>query len=258
MRRVIYAVNAAVPSSPAVNTASPGASASPAEKRRYVREMFSAIAPTYDFLNHVLSLNIDRSWREQALRRLGWEARPDGRYLDACAGTLDFGAALLRRPGFRGRVVGADFALPMLRLGAGKAEGRVLAAGSDALQLPFADGTFDGAFVGFGVRNLADLDAGLVEMRRVLRDGARLVVLDFTTPGFAPLRALYLFYFRRVLPLVGRLVSGHPTAYAYLPSSVKEFPAPAALRARMERAGFRECGWRLLTGGIAAVHWGKR
>ena len=245
MRRVIYAVNAAVPPSPV-------------EKRRYVREMFSAIAPTYDLLNHALSLNVDRSWRRRALRRLGWEHRPDGRYLDACAGTLDFGAALLRQPGFRGQVVGADFAIPMLRLGAGKAEGRVLAAGSDALQLPFADGTFDGALVGFGVRNLADLDAGLVELRRVLREGARLVVLDFTTPAFAPMRALYLFYFRRVLPLVGRLVSGHPTAYAYLPSSVTEFPAPAALRARMEGAGFRECGWRLLTGGIAAVHWGKR
>jgi len=241
-----------------VNTASPGASAAPTEKRRYVREMFSAIAPTYDLLNHVLSLNVDRSWRERALRRLGWELRPGGLYLDVCAGTLDFGAALLRRPAFRGRVVGADFAIPMLRLGAGKAEGRVLRAGSDALQLPFADGTFDGAFVGFGVRNLADLDAGLSELRRVLRDGARLVVLDFTTPAFAPLRALYLFYFRRLLPLVGRLVSGHPTAYAYLPSSVKEFPAPAALRARMEGAGFRECGWRLLTGGIAAVHWGER
>ena len=241
-----------------MNSASPGANATPAEKRRYVREMFSAIAPTYDLLNHALSLNVDRRWRARALGRLGWEARADGLYLDACAGTLDFGVALLLRPGFRGRVVGADFAIPMLRLGAPKAAGRVLRAGADALRLPFADGTFDGAFVGFGVRNLADLDAGLAELRRVLRGGARLVVLDFTTPASAPLRALYLLYFRRVLPLVGRLVSGHPTAYAYLPASVQEFPAPAALRVRMEGAGFRECGWRLVTGGIAAVHWGER
>jgi len=241
-----------------VKTAPAGAAEPSAGKRRYVREMFSSIAPTYDFLNHLLSLNIDRAWRDRALRCLGWEARPEGRYLDACAGTLDFAAALVRRPGFRGTVVGADFAIPMLRLGSRKADGRVLRAGSDALVLPFADGTFDGAFVGFGVRNLADLDAGLVELRRVLRAGARLVILDFGMPAFAPLRALYLFYFRRVLPLVGRLVSGHPTAYVYLPSSVMEFPAPAALRARMEGAGFRECGWRLLTGGITAVHWGER
>jgi demethylmenaquinone methyltransferase / 2-methoxy-6-polyprenyl-1,4-benzoquinol methylase len=251
-------VKAAVPPSDVVSTALPGAAGTPAEKRRYVREMFSAIAPTYDVLNHLLSLNIDRSWRDRALARLGWEARPGGRYLDACAGTLDFAAALMAKPGFRGAVVGADFALPMLRLGGAKAGGRILRAGSDALQLPFADGTFDGAFVGFGVRNLADLDAGLRELRRVLREGARLVVLDFTTPTFAPLRALYLLYFRRVLPLAGRLVSGHPTAYAYLPSSVLEFPAPAALRQRMERAGFRDGAWELLTGGIAAVHWGER
>lgn len=247
-----------MPSSPVVRPAPQGAAETSAEKRRYVRAMFSAIAPTYDLLNHVLSLNIDRSWRNRALARLAWEARPDGRYLDACAGTLDFAAALLAKPGFRGAVVGADFAVPMLRRGVAKAGGRVLRAGSDALQLPFGDGTFDGAFVGFGVRNLADLDAGVVELRRVLREGARLVILDFTTPTFAPLRALYLCYFRRLLPLAGRLVSGHPTAYDYLPSSVLEFPAPAALRQRMEQAGFRNCGWRLLTGGIAAVHWGER
>jgi demethylmenaquinone methyltransferase/2-methoxy-6-polyprenyl-1,4-benzoquinol methylase len=251
-------VNAAVPPSQSVSTALPRAGETPADKRRYVREMFSAIAPTYDLLNHVLSLNIDRSWRDKALARLGWEARPEGRYLDSCAGTLDFAVALVGKPGFRGSVVGADFALPMLKLGGAKAGGQVLRTGSDALQFPFAEGTFDGAFVGFGVRNLADLDAGIAELRRVLRDGARLVILDFTTPTFAPLRALYLFYFRRLLPLAGRLVSGHPTAYAYLPSSVMEFPAPAALRQRMERAGFRHCGWRLLTGGIAAVHWGER
>ena len=247
-----------MPPSDVVSTALPGAVGTPAQKRRYVREMFSAIAPTYDVLNHLLSLNIDRSWRDRALTRLGWEARPEGRYLDACAGTLDFAAALMAKPGFRGVVVGADFALPMLRLGGAKAGGRILRAGSDALQLPFADGTFDGAFVGFGIRNLADLDAGLTELRRVLRDGARLVVLDFTTPTFAPLRALYLFYFRRVLPLAGRLISGHPTAYAYLPSSVLEFPAPAALRQRMEGADFRGGAWELLSGGIAAVHWGER
>jgi len=254
----MYAVNAALLASPAVKASPDGSGAPSAEKRRYVREMFSAIAPTYDLLNHFLSVNIDRSWRERAVARLRWEARPGGRYLDACAGTLDFAATLLTQPGFRGSVVGADFALPMLRRGAGKANGRALRAGADALELPFKEGTFDGATVGFGVRNLADLDAGLVELRRVLRNGARLVILDFTTPAFAPMRALYLFYFRRALPFVGRLVSGHPTAYDYLPSSVMEFPSPPVLEARMARAGFRECGHQLLTGGIAAVHWGER
>jgi len=228
------------------------------DKRRYVRETFSAIAPRYDLLNHLLSLNIDRGWRRKAVDRLGWEARSNGLFLDACAGTLDLGAVLAGRAGFSGRVVGADFATPMLRLGAGKAGGRIRAAAADTLELPFRDGTFDGATVGFGVRNLADLDAGLRELARVLRPGARLVVLDFTTPPSAPVRALYLFYFRRILPLVGRLVSGHPTAYAYLPASVETFPPPAALSERMARAGFAECGFRLLTGGIAAIHWGKR
>jgi len=258
MRRVIYAVDAALPESPEVTGSPAAAEGPPGDKRRYVREMFSSIAPTYDLLNHLLSVNIDRSWRDRAVARLGWEARPDGLYLDACAGTLDFAAALCRRPGFRGTVVGADFAVPMLRAGGGKAGGRILRAGSDALQLPFADQAFSGATVGFGVRNLADLDAGFVELHRVLADGARLVVLDFTTPSFAPMRALYLFYFRRVLPTVGRWISGHPTAYDYLPSSVMEFPSPPALRSRMERAGFRSCGYELLTGGIAAVHWGER
>jgi demethylmenaquinone methyltransferase/2-methoxy-6-polyprenyl-1,4-benzoquinol methylase len=229
------------------------------DKRRYVREMFTAIAPRYDLLNHLLSLNIDRAWRRKAVDRLGWEGRVRGLFLDACAGTLDLAAELASRSGFSGRVVGADFAHPMLRLGAGKVAGSsVFGAAADTLDLPFRDGIFDGAMVGFGLRNLEDLDAGLRELRRVLKPDARLVVLDFTTPPSAAIRALYLFYFRGVLPLVGRLVSGHPTAYAYLPASVVEFPPPQALAQRMADAGFGDCGFRLLTGGIAAIHWGKR
>ncbi len=224
-----------------------------------MREMFTAIAPRYDFLNHFLSLGIDRLWRRAAIRRLGWEAEPGGLYLDACAGTLDLAATLARRRGFCGRVVGADFAARMLKLGQGKAEtGDVRAAAADTLELPFGDGTFDGATVGFGVRNLADLDAGLKELARVLKPGARLVVLEFTTPVWRPYRALYLFYFHRILPLVGRLVSGHPTAYSYLPASVTTFPAPDALREKLARAGLRDCGYSLLSGGIAALHWGTR
>lgn len=231
----------------------------PSDKRRYVREMFSAIAPRYDFLNRLLSLNLDRGWRRRAVARLGWEARPRGTYLDACAGTLDLAAALARQPGFEGRVVAVDFALPMLRLGSEKApRGVVRPAAADALQLPFADATFDGALVGFGVRNLADLEAGLLELARVLRPGARLVILDITTPSFALTRAAYLFYFRRVLPLVGRAVSGHPTAYTYLPASVMDFPKPDGLARRLAAASLRDIGYQLLTGGIAAIHWGAR
>lgn len=229
------------------------------DQRRFVREMFTAIAPRYDVLNHLLSLGIDRRWRRAAVDRLGWETRPAGLYLDACAGTLDLAVELARRRGFAGRVVGADFSAQMLRLGAGKARpDAIRSAAADTLELPFPRGRFDGAMVAFGVRNLADLDAGLAELARVLRPGARLVILEFTTPAWAPFRALYHFYFRRLLPLVGRVVSGHPTAYSYLPASVSTFPAPDLLKERLEAAGFRDCAYSLLTGGIAALHWGTR
>jgi len=226
-------------------------------KRSYVRGMFAAIAPRYDFLNHLLSLNVDRSWRRRAVRRLAWERRPDGTYLDLCSGTLELAAALAGARGFRGTVLGADFVIPMLARGKGKAL-RARPVGADALTLPFADARFDGAMVAFGVRNLADLDAGLREAHRVLRPGARFVVLEFTTPRFAPVRALYLFYFRRVLPAIGRAVSKHRDAYTYLPESVVDFPDPVAFARRLERAGFSGVGYELLSGGICAVHHGTR
>jgi demethylmenaquinone methyltransferase/2-methoxy-6-polyprenyl-1,4-benzoquinol methylase len=226
---------------------------------RHVREMFSTIAPRYDLLNHLLSLGIDRSWRRKAVDAVGWEARPEGRYLDACAGTLDLAVELAGRARFAGRVVGADFAAAMLRLGRGKAkQGGVRPVAADTLDLPFPSGGFDGATIGFGVRNLADVDAGLAELNRVLKPGARLVILEFTTPVWPPFRVLYFFYFHRLLPLIGRAVSRHPTAYAYLPASVDTFPTPASLKERLARVGFRDCGFRLLTGGIAALHWGTR
>lgn len=228
-----------------------------AEKRAYVREIFSDIAPRYDLLNHLLSLNIDKRWRRRAVKELGWETAPHGRFLDLCAGTLDLAAELATRPGFRGTVVGADFVLPMLVRGRGKAE-RVAPLNADALELPFPDASFDGATVGFGVRNLVDLDAGLREAARVLRPGRRLVVLEFTTPPRQPMRGLYFFYFRRILPLIGRLVSKHTTAYTWLPESVLAFPEPDALAERMRQAGFSEVGYRVLMGGICAVHVGTR
>jgi len=227
------------------------------DRERQVQTIFSEIAPRYDLLNHVLSLNIDRRWRRKAVDRLGWEGAPEGVYLDACAGTYDLSLELARRPAFRGRVVASDFARPMLVEGMGKLDSAPISpVCGDVLRLPFPDGTFHGATVGFGVRNLSGLQDGLVELRRVLRPGGRLVILEFTTPPNRLIRAGYLFYFHRILPVVGRLVSGHPWAYTYLPESVKEFPGPEGLADRIREAGFSEASWELLTGGIAAIHVG--
>ena len=231
----------------------------PAEKAVAVRRMFSSIAPRYDLLNHLLSLNVDKVWRRRAVDRLEWERAPEGVYLDNCAGTLDLSVELAKRPGFRGRVVGSDFTYAMLERGTGKLERLSVApACADALVLPFPDASFDGATVGFGVRNLADLDAGLREQARVLKPGARFVILEFTIPQWQPFRGAYLFYFLRVLPAVGRMVSKHGSAYTYLPESVRHFPEPPELARRMEAAGFADVGWRMLSGGIAALHWGTK
>ncbi|UCC27116.1 MAG: class I SAM-dependent methyltransferase [Gemmatimonadales bacterium] len=227
------------------------------DREHQVQTIFSEIAPRYDLLNHVLSANIDRAWRRKAVNRLGWESHRDGVFLDACAGTFDLSLELAGREGFSGRVVASDFAQPMLVVGRPKLKGAdVTPVCGDSLRLPFPDRTFHGATVGFGVRNLSDLDTGFREFHRVLRPGAKLVVLEFTVPPNPLMRGLYMFYFNRILPLVGRIVSGHPWAYTYLPESVKEFPGPKDLAAMMEQAGFRDSGWTLVTGGIAAIHWG--
>jgi demethylmenaquinone methyltransferase/2-methoxy-6-polyprenyl-1,4-benzoquinol methylase len=229
------------------------------DRERQVQTIFSEIAPRYDLLNHVLSMNIDRAWRRRAVDTLGWSDDPEGTYLDACAGTFDLSLELARRPAFRGHVVASDFARPMLVAGQSKLDGRPVApVCGDSLRLPFPDDTFSGATVGFGVRNLADLDRGFREFHRVLKPGARLVVLEFTVPPNALVRAGYMFYFTRVLPLVGRIVSGHPWAYTYLPESVKEHPGPDDLAARLEAVCFAEAGYSLVTFGIAAIHWARK
>ena len=228
-------------------------------KRAYVRRMFSDIAPRYDLLNRVLSLGIDRLWRRAAVGALGWTRRPAGRYLDLCAGTLDVAAHLGHQRGFDGQVVAADFAEPMLRAGAGKAPaGRVVAVVSDALTLPLADGSCDGAVVAFGIRNVSALDLALAEVLRVLSPGARFSILELSTPASPALRSAYQVYFRRILPLVGGVVSGHSTAYWYLPESVAHFPEGNALADRMRAAGFRDVTWRPLSFGIAALHVGEK
>lgn len=227
-----------------------------ADRERQVRTIFSEIAPRYDLLNHVLSLNIDRRWRRRAVDALA--CTPGGRYLDACAGTFDLSLELAGRRGFDGSVIASDFARPMLVEGKPKlTSGRVLPVCADTLRLPFPDGSFDGAMVGFGIRNLADLPAGLAELRRVLRPGARLVVLEFTLPPNPLVRWGYTLYFNHVLPRIGRIVSGHPWAYDYLPASVQAFPGPAELSEMMRAAGFEKATHTLQTLGIAAIHVGE-
>jgi demethylmenaquinone methyltransferase / 2-methoxy-6-polyprenyl-1,4-benzoquinol methylase len=225
------------------------------EKRAYVRRIFSEIAPRYDLLNHVLSFNIDRLWRRAAVAALAMDRNPTGVYLDLCAGTLDLARTMARRREFGGSVVAADFAEPMLRAGMRKLEGvRGGPVAADALELPLAANSVAGAAVAFGIRNVADLDECATEVLRVLRPGARFVILEFSTPRTPILGSLYAFYFRRILPFVGRLVSGHPTAYRYLPESVAHFPEGGALAQRLRNAGFADVSWRPLTFGVAALH----
>lgn len=229
-----------------------------AAKRAYVRRIFSEIAPRYDVLNHLLSFNIDRRWRARAISELGWERAPAGLWLDLCAGTLDVATQLSGRPGFSGTVIGADFAEPMLRAGRSKAPPSVRPVVADALELPLAAQSVDGAMVAFGIRNVVDLDACLREVWRVLKPRARFVILEFSTPRSALVRAGYHAYFHHILPAVGGLVSGHRTAYRYLPESVRHFPVEEALADRMTRAGLTNVRWRRLTFGVAAIHVGER
>ena len=235
------------------------AAAGGAEKRAYVKRIFSEIAPRYDLLNHVLSLNIDRRWRRKAIARLEVERDQAGRYLDLCAGTMDVAVEISRLPGFRGLVVGADFAEPMLKAGAGKISGSgITPVTADAVQLPIASGQLAGAIVAFGIRNVAGLDEALREALRILVPGGRFVILEFSTPRIRVLRVLYQLYFHHVLPVIGRLISGHRTAYKYLPRSVANFPVEEELARRMEAAGFAKVSWRSLSFGVAAIHVAER
>jgi demethylmenaquinone methyltransferase/2-methoxy-6-polyprenyl-1,4-benzoquinol methylase len=187
------------------------------------------------------------------------ERRPSGTYLDLCAGTLDVGAAISRRAGFRGFIVGADFAEPMLRAGRGKAPAAVLTpVVADALTLPLADESCDGAIVAFGIRNVIDVRAAFHEILRVLTPGGRFVVLEFSTPHSALVRWTYELYSRRVLPLVGALISGHPTASRYLPDSIAQFPSGEKLKAVMSEAGFANVSVTSLTFGVASIHVGEK
>lgn len=212
--------------------------------------MFDRIAPTYDVLNHVLSGNIDARWRKRAVKMLGLTGTE--RVLDACAGTGDLAIAL--KKGGAGEVVGTDFAPAMLEVAAEK-EPSIQWQVADTTALPFEDESFDVATVGFGVRNLENLDGGLADLCRVLRPGGRLLVLEFNRPPNPIVRAVYGTYFMIVLPIIGNLVSGGAdNAYAYLPRSVMAFPGPSELSQKMLDVGFSKVDVTPLTFGVAYVH----
>jgi demethylmenaquinone methyltransferase / 2-methoxy-6-polyprenyl-1,4-benzoquinol methylase len=227
--------------------------------RPRVQQMFNEIAHRYDFLNHLLSMGLDRGWRTRALRLLEWTRNPEGRFLDVCAGTLDVSVALASARNFRGKVIAVDFSEAMLRGGTAKRQGLpVHPVAGDAMRLPIRDASCAGAIVAFGIRNVAEMDLGLREMTRVLAPGARLVILEFTTPPAAPVRMAYHAYFHHVVPLIGGWISGKPDAYQYLPESVAAFPAPDQLAQRMQEAGLTEVSWSTLTLGVAAIHTGRK
>jgi demethylmenaquinone methyltransferase/2-methoxy-6-polyprenyl-1,4-benzoquinol methylase len=226
---------------------------------RAVREMFTAIAPRYDLLNHLLSANVDKLWWRRTARMFsGILSRPGAQVLDLCCGTGDMAFAL-RREGSQAHITGADFSHAMLVRANAKssAEHPVKWTEADALQLPFPDQSFDLVTSAFGFRNLADYDAGLREIHRVLRPGGEYGILEFSEPE-GMLGKLYNVYFKSVLPRVGRLISGAPSAYAYLPESVARFPAPAEMLVRMQAIGFRDASWIPYTFGIAGLFRGKR
>jgi demethylmenaquinone methyltransferase / 2-methoxy-6-polyprenyl-1,4-benzoquinol methylase len=238
-----------------------------------VRTMFDRIAGVYDRMNHVMTAGLDRRWRERAVERAGLE--PGDSALDVCCGTGDLAFELARAVGPSGRVVACDFSEAMLELAREKEEDRrrttpgpeanggrgssapVEFEWADALDLPYSDESFDAVTVGFGVRNLSDLGAGLAELTRVLRPGGRLVILEITQPTRPPLSTFFGLWFDRVVPILGS-VAGDSAAYTYLPDSVRSFPPPDRLAGLMDEAGLAQIRWLLLAGGIIAIHSGSR
>jgi len=223
---------------------------------RAVREMFSGIAGKYDLLNHLLSLNIDKRWR----RRVTFEienvlADEYAMVLDVACGTGDLSIEL--KTGAKAMVIGTDFCRPMLSVANEKAGGLPFVE-ADAMQLPFNDCRFDAVTIAFGLRNLPNVKKGLEELYRVVKPGGKLVVLEFSSPVIPGFRGLFNFYFHRILPAIGGLVSGSQAAYTYLPHSVSKFPGQERLAKMFEETGFGNVSFRDLTGGIAAIHTGIR
>jgi demethylmenaquinone methyltransferase/2-methoxy-6-polyprenyl-1,4-benzoquinol methylase len=226
----------------------------------WVRQMFAEIAPKYDLLNHLLSFNIDRAWRRALLKRLeSVLLRPEAQILDLCCGTGDV-LLDLEKVG-RARVLGADFCHPMLVSAQEKAASRGCPAHlfeADALNLPLAEGSLDAISIAFGFRNLTGYAEGLEEFCRVLKPRGLLAILEFSHPPALLVRTVYGLYSRAILPLVGGMISGSREAYSYLPQSIEKFPRADELGQMMERAGFEQTRYELLSGGIAALHTAEK
>lgn len=222
--------------------------------------MFAGIAGRYDFLNHVLSLNIDKIWRRKVSRILRDVLnRPDAVVLDVACGTGDLSLELNREA--KAQVIGTDFCRPMLTVAKAKtlsANAAVPYIEADAMSLSFADNGFDAVTIAFGLRNLPNVANGLTELHRVLKPGGKLVILEFSSPIVPGFRQLFNFYFANILPRIGGAVSGSRGAYEYLPDSVSKFPNQKALAALMEKTGFSAVSYQNLTGGIAALHSGTK
>jgi demethylmenaquinone methyltransferase / 2-methoxy-6-polyprenyl-1,4-benzoquinol methylase len=244
----------------AVLGAAPEGATDPQSAGRAVREMFTAIAPRYDLLNHLLSFNVDRLWWRRTARSFADVLnRPGACVLDLCCGTGDMTLALQRQAGKSSpKILGADFSHAMLQRASQKSAGTPLRwIEADALRLPFPDSSFDLVTAAFGFRNLADYDGGLREILRVLRPGGECGILDFGEPRGLVGR-IYRFYFKRILPGVGTFISGVKGPYAYLPASVERFPESAEMLKRMRAAGFGEASWTPYTLGIAGLYRGKK
>jgi demethylmenaquinone methyltransferase/2-methoxy-6-polyprenyl-1,4-benzoquinol methylase len=223
--------------------------------------MFDAIAGHYDFLNHLLSAGLDRRWRRQAVATLALTGRE--RVLDLCTGTADLAIAVAKATPPAARVVGIDFAPGMLRVGQGKVNAQRLGdqialVRGDATRIPIVDSAVDAVTVAFGVRNVENLEAACAEMHRVLAPSGRLAILEFSVPATPGIRAAYLWYFNRILPRIGRLVSRHDAAYGYLPASVTAFRSPETVAGVLEEAGFVDVHVRALTFGIVSLFTARR
>jgi len=229
----------------------------PADKAAFVREMFARIAPRYDTANRVISAGLDEGWRRRAIALL--RAPKGGRILDLCCGTGDVTFHLLRSDPTLS-VVGVDFCMPMLEGARSRApreaRGKAEFVEGDVMRLQFGDAAFDGAIMGFSLRNVVDIDGALREIRRVLRPGARFVNLDMSKAPNRAWKACFDLYFYKIVPIIGGAISGSKAAYQYLPSSLTHHPDAERLRERFDRAGFTDTGFVRLMGGAVAVHYG--
>jgi demethylmenaquinone methyltransferase/2-methoxy-6-polyprenyl-1,4-benzoquinol methylase len=228
----------------------------PQDKARHVNRLFSAVAPTYDLLNTVLSFGLHKWWRKVAADEC--RLKPGDKGLDAATGTGDFALEMRKRVGPSGYVAAADFCMPMLKFGVKKVRGKADLLQGDAMALPFPDDTFDASTMGFALRNVGDIQKTLDEMTRVVKPGGRVVQLELARPTSPLFRPLYFFYFQRLLPMVGKIIHGQRENYAYLPASLREFPDRETIAGMMRKAGLTDVIVKDLTFGILAIYAGTK